>query len=214
MSATDKKYAKLVMVTGANNNKYYEMIYEGGSTFTINYGRIESTKTTLTKPINKWDSIYNEKVGKGYKDVTHTISVTVDKNTKADDDTALVQVKDAKVAKFLALMKQYTDGLVAKTYTVKAKDVTQAQVDEAQAHLDALPINSHNSFVSITSFTDVSLTKELCELMGNSVNIVDADGSFYLEQETDRSLIVETYERESMLIKQLDDICKQVRGWN
>ena len=68
--------------------------------------------------------------------------------------------------------------------------------------------------VSITSFTDVSLTKELCELMGNSVNIVDADGSFYLEQETDRSLIVETYERDSMLIKQLDEICKQVRGWD
>ena len=68
--------------------------------------------------------------------------------------------------------------------------------------------------VSITSFTDVSLTKELCELMGNSVNIVDADGSFYLEQETDRSLIVETYERDIMLIKQLDDICKQVRGWD
>jgi hypothetical protein len=68
--------------------------------------------------------------------------------------------------------------------------------------------------VSITSFIDVSLTKELCELMGNSVNIVDADGSFYLEQETDRSLIVETYERDSMLIKQLDEICKQVRGWD
>lgn len=140
MSATtDKKYAKLVMVTGANNNKYYEMIYEGGSVFTINYGRIESTKTTLQKPISKWNSIYNEKVGKGYKDITHTVSVTVDTNTKAaDDNTTLAQIQDAKVAKFLALMKQYTDGLVAKTYTVKAKDVTQAQVDEAQTHLDAL----------------------------------------------------------------------------
>lgn len=138
MSATtDKKYAKLVMVTGANNNKYYEMIYEGGSTFTINYGRIESTKTTLQKPISKWNSIYNEKVGKGYKDITHTVSVTIDEN-KVDDKTTLAQIQDAKVAKFLDLMKQYTDGLVAKTYTVKAKDVTQAQIDEAQVHLNAL----------------------------------------------------------------------------
>jgi poly [ADP-ribose] polymerase len=151
----NKKYAKLVMVTEANNNKYYEMIYEGGSDFTINYGRIESTKTTLKKPYRQWDSIYNEKVKKGYKDMTHTVSVTVEEKT---DDTPdkLSTINDVKVSNFLELMKKYTDGLVAKTYTVKAKDVTKAQIEEAQGHLDQL--------LKINKTDNVAVNSKLLEL--------------------------------------------------
>lgn len=135
--STEKQYAKLIMVSDKNNNKFYEMIYEGGSNFTINYGRIESTKTTLQKPYSQWKSIYNEKVKKGYKDMTHTVSVTVEVK-KDDKPEVIAQIQDVKVAQFLTLMKKYTDGLVAKTYTVKAKDVTQSQVDEAQGYLNDL----------------------------------------------------------------------------
>jgi poly [ADP-ribose] polymerase len=131
------------------------MIYEGGLNFTINYGRIESTKTTLQKPISKWNSIYNEKVGKGYKDVTHTVSVIVEEK-KSNNETILDQIQEAKVAQFLDLMKKYTDGLVAKTYTVKAKDVTQAQVDEAQKYIDEL--------VKIDKKDTVSINSKLLEL--------------------------------------------------
>jgi len=153
--STEKQYAKLVMVTGANNNKYYEMIYEGGPSFTINYGRIESTKTTLSKPYSQWKSIYNEKVKKGYKDVTHTVSVTVE--DKVDEpESKLSQIQDAKVNKFLTLMKQYTDGLVAKTYTVKAKDVTQSQIDEAQGYL--------NELLKIDKKDEVAINSKLLEL--------------------------------------------------
>jgi poly [ADP-ribose] polymerase len=152
---TDKKYAKLIMVTGINNNKYYEMLYEGGSNFTINYGRIESTKTTLQKPHSQWDSIYKEKVKKGYKDMTHTISVTVeDKVVEPEKDLDIIQ--EIKVNQFLTLMKQYTDGLVAKTYTVKAKDVTKAQVDEAQGYI--------NELLKIDKKDEVSINSKLLEL--------------------------------------------------
>lgn len=154
--ANDKKYAKLVMVTAGNNNKYYEMIYEGGSNFTINYGRIESTKTTLQKPLFKWDSIYNEKVGKGYKDVSHTVSVVIEAKTDDTKDIKLAQIQEAKVAQFLELMKKYTDGLVAKTYTVKAKDVTQAQIDEAQDYI--------NELVKIDKKDTLSINNKLLEL--------------------------------------------------
>ena len=133
----EKKYAKLVLVSNKNSNKYYEMIYESGDNFTVNYGRIESTKTTLQKPYSQWKSVYNEKIKKGYKDVTHTVSVIVENVTETTDDK-LIKIEEAKVEQFLTLMKKYTDGLVAKTYSVKAKDVTQAQVDEAQRHLDDL----------------------------------------------------------------------------
>lgn len=134
---SDKKYAKLVMVTPDNNNKYYEMTYNGGSNFDVKYGRIESTAQTATYPISKWSSKYNEKVNKGYKDITHTVSVTV-QTTDKKSDASYVKISDAKVDTFLNLMKQYTDGLVAKTYTVKATNVTQAQVDEAQKYIDEL----------------------------------------------------------------------------
>lgn len=152
----DKKYAKLVMVTGTNNNKYYEMIYEGGTNFTINYGRIESTKTTLSKPISKWNSIYNEKVNKGYKDVSHTVSVTIEENSNLSKDNKLEQIKEAKVAQFLSLMEKYTNGLVSKTYTVKAKDVTSAQIKEAQSHL--------NDLMKIDKKDTISINNKLLEL--------------------------------------------------
>ena len=42
------KYAKLIMVTTENNNKFYEMTYEGGSSFNVKYGRVESTIQTAS----------------------------------------------------------------------------------------------------------------------------------------------------------------------
>lgn len=152
---SDKKYAKLVMVTASNNNKYYEMTYNGGTSFNVKYGRIESTAQTATYPISQWSAKYNEKIRKGYKDMTHTVTV---QTTDAVDSTPdnLSDISDTKVDQFLKLMKKYTDGLVAKTYTVKAKDVTQAQVDEAQKYLDEL--------VKIPKKDTVAINSKLLEL--------------------------------------------------
>ena len=151
----ERKYAKLIMVSDKNNNKYYEMIYEGGSNFTINYGRVESTRTTLQKGINQWNSIYNEKIKKGYKDITHTVSVIVEDKI-IEPENKLLEIKEAKVATFLTLMKKYTDGLVSKTYTVKAKDVTQIQIDEAQKYI--------NDLVSIDREDVTTINSKLLEL--------------------------------------------------
>lgn len=131
-----KQYAKLIMVTPDNNNKFYEMKWDGGSNFTATYGRVESTSTTVNYPYSKWNQKYNEKVNKGYKDVTDLVSVEVKEvKTKAPE---LIDVKEVTVNKFLVAMKKYTDGLVAKTYSVKADAVSQKQVDEAQKLIDKL----------------------------------------------------------------------------
>lgn len=132
-----KQYCKLLMVTPGNNNKYYEMVYEGGSTFTVKYGRVESTETKKSYPYSQWDKKYNEKLGKGYKDVTHLVSVEVaEKDSKGKD--VIVKSGDVAVDKFLALMQEYTNGLVSKTYSVKYDKVSQKQVDEAQKILDEI----------------------------------------------------------------------------
>lgn len=131
------KYAKLIMVTADNNNKYYEMIWEGGTNFTVKYGRVELTETTLSYPISQWDTKYREKVKKGYKDVTDMVAVQVDeKDTK--DGMMVGVIADRKVEQFMKKMKAYTDNLVSTTYSVKADKVSQKQVDQAQKILDSL----------------------------------------------------------------------------
>lgn len=132
-----QKFAKLVMVTENNNNKFYTMTYNGGSDFDVEYGRVESTSTKLKYPIGDWSSIYNSKIKKGYKDVSHTVSVKVD-DKKSASPTQYAKIAERLVDDFMSTMKRYTDGLVAKTYSVQAKDVTQAQVDEAQDYIDDL----------------------------------------------------------------------------
>lgn len=142
-----KKFCKLIMVAvndlkdpkkAAQSNKYYIMEWDGTSSdFGVKYGRVESTEATDSYPIGKWDSKYNEKIKKGYRDVTHTVAETVLEDKK-EDKTELAKIEEAKVDRFLNLMKKYTDNLVHSTYTVKFQNVTQSQVDNAQEFITDL----------------------------------------------------------------------------
>lgn len=160
-----RKFCKLVCVTADNNNKWYEMEWDGtSSSFNCKYGRIESTTQHATYPIGKWQSKYNEKIKKGYKDVTHTVQVMV---PIADDKPdVLGKIEEEKVDRFLNLMKKYTDGLVAKTYTVKAQNVTQQQVDNAQGFLNKLLKIPKKDVTTINS-TLLELYMEIPRYMGD-----------------------------------------------
>ena len=132
----NKQYCMLRMVTTGNNNKYYEMTWNGGPMFSVKYGRIESGAQSATYPYSMWNTKYNEKVKKGYTDVTDLVTVDVVKDVKAD--VPLEDVKERLVNDFLVLMKRYTDKLVSTTYSVKAEAVSQKQVDAAQKIIDDL----------------------------------------------------------------------------
>lgn len=133
------RYTKLLMITAENNNKYYEMTEKSGI-IDVKYGRVDLTSSSATYPLGQWDSIVASKVKKGYKDVTHLVSVKEDTSVKkkVTEITTLADIDDKVVANFLAVMKKYTDGLVSSTYTVKAVDVSRAQVDEAQKIINEL----------------------------------------------------------------------------
>jgi len=138
MASQSVNYCKLIMVTGENNNKYYEMIHDGvSSMFTVNYGRVELTKTTISKPFSEWTSLKNSKIRKGYKDVTDLVSVKEKVEDKTDKEV-LIKEEGDKVEEFINLMKKYTQGLINNTYTVKPKDVTLEQVKQAQGIIDKL----------------------------------------------------------------------------
>jgi poly [ADP-ribose] polymerase len=123
------------MVTEANNNKYYIMEEKAG-VIHIEYGRVDSTSTKLTKPLSQWNSIYKEKTKKGYKDVTDLVTEKVVETDEVDDAEVLSKLDEAKVNAFLDLMQKYTDGLVKNTYSVTYKSVTVEQVKKAQTILD------------------------------------------------------------------------------
>lgn len=160
-----KKFAKLVMVTGNNNNKYYEMEWDGkSSNFSVKYGRVESTAVTKSYPSYDWDTKYNEKIRKGYKDITHTVMEEVVKSK--DGNQKLDKIKDASVDSFLSLMKKYTDGLVSKTYTVKAKNVTKKQLDNAQSFIDSLKKTKKTDTKGINALL-LQLYTEIPRYMGN-----------------------------------------------
>lgn len=128
------QYCKLLMVTSENNNKFYIMEEKNG-TLHIEYGRVDSTSTKLTKPMSEWAKLYREKTKKGYKDVTHLVTEKVVDEIEEVDEV-LAKLDEAKVNAFLDLMQKYTDGLVKNTYSVTYKSVTVEQVKKAQAILD------------------------------------------------------------------------------
>ena len=145
------RHCHLVMVTAANNNKYYDMT-EQGDTLLVKYGRIGSTETTKTYPISKWDSIYAQKIGKGYKDETALTAVT---QVIAKDDYKPIENKD--IAAVVEFLREQARETVRKNYTVGSDSVTQDMVDEAQAKLDYI-------FRRATSITVQQFNDELIEL--------------------------------------------------
>ena len=123
------KIAKLIMVTSANNNKYYDM-KETGSTLKVKYGRIGSTEQHASYPMSKWNSLYKSKIKKGYKDVTElrVVQESVDFQSITNDEISTI----------VARLQAFANKSVSNNYTVSSDTVTQAQVDEAQKLLDEL----------------------------------------------------------------------------
>lgn len=112
--------------SATQSNKYYNM-FPQGDTFKVEYGRFGSTKTTKTYPISRWRSIYRQKTGKGYKDITDlkkTATVKTDSSGNKDFD------------EFYKVFSKYTRDLVSSTYVTDG--ASQAQIDEAQHILNEI----------------------------------------------------------------------------
>ena len=136
------------MTTAQNNNKYYDMVEEGGNLY-VTYGRVGVTEQKKTYPASKWDSIYKSKIKKGYKDVTELrceIS-TVD----------FADIGDKSISAFVNELQRYAKGSVAKNYTISSEAVTQQQVDEAQKILDKLSNLSSKRRIDWQGFNDLLL---------------------------------------------------------
>jgi poly [ADP-ribose] polymerase len=105
------------------------MYWDGSSsTFSVEYGRVNSTHQTGNYNISLWDSKYKEKIKKGYKDVTPKVSLNITSDKKITDPSLL----------FIQKMLKYSSGIVSKTYAVSGSSISQDQIDEAQKILDKI----------------------------------------------------------------------------
>ena len=137
------RQVQLIMVTENNNNKFYNMIEEG-SQIRIEYGRVGAAVRTCYKPLSKWDSIYREKTGKGYKDITSLKSEVKIQCYKEIEDSSVKYIVDLLISR----AKQQ----IANNYRVSYTEVSQKQIEEAQAIVDRLAVIS--SSTAIHTWTD------------------------------------------------------------
>ena len=134
------KIAKLVCVTDINNNKFYYMTEnEGVGTFTAEWGRVDSTKSTKDYPMKEWDAKYRDKTSakKGYTDVTHLYTEAITTNSTTVTDSTFIS-NDKWVKKLIEDLQRYANKTISENYKVSTKNVTQKMIDEAQLIIDEI----------------------------------------------------------------------------
>jgi poly [ADP-ribose] polymerase 2/3/4 len=133
MNMSADKVRKLIMVTGDNNNKYYDMTRnDDNSTWTAKWGRVGVTESTQVYPMEKWDSKYREKVKKGYKDVTEMFMVSGEKTS------SFLDISNSAIKQLIDFLQKAAKKSISENYMVSSEAVTIRQVEEAQRILDFL----------------------------------------------------------------------------
>ena len=161
----------LIMVTAENNNKYYNCFPEGDN-FRVEYGRVNSTKTTTSYPMSKWESQISSKIKKGYKDVTDLKTALVEEIKT--DGTKYKDIENESVRRIIEKLRGLARDTVKKNYSVSSASVTEEMVYEAQ-----LVINNLISIKSVNKFNDELL--KLFEIIPRKMDNVRS----YLIKSTD-----------------------------
>lgn len=154
----------LIMVTTANNNKYYNLFPEGDQ-FRVEYGRVDATKTTTYYPMSKWNSQITNKLKKGYQDVTDLKKDLVEEISSSNPESPYKEIENAAVKAIVEKLQTLARETIRKNYTVKASSVTQDMVDAAQKIIDTLA----NSCSTVEEFNDnlLKLFTVIPRKMGN-----------------------------------------------
>lgn len=134
---SDLKIAKLIFVEGrggVNSNKFYDMYELSNNTFRAEYGRVDKTKTTINKPMCKWNITFNSKIKKGYSDVTDLFSNTNEKKQQKD----IFKIDNDSVKSLMTSLDSYSKKSVQQNYKVSSDKVTNKMIDEAQLIIDII----------------------------------------------------------------------------
>jgi poly [ADP-ribose] polymerase 2/3/4 len=126
----------LRMVTGQNNNKDYIMTDNDDGTFTAEWGRYGVGRMQhKSYPLAQWDGKMNEKLRKGYRDVT---SYTAAPLVKPKRNGGFQLIAEPAIAEVFDNLMRRSKATLAANYEVGAEVVTQKQLDDAQELIDRL----------------------------------------------------------------------------
>ena len=179
----------LIMVTAENNNKYYNCFPEGDN-FRVEYGRVNSTKTTTSYPMSKWESQISSKIKKGYKDVTDLKTALVEEIKT--DGTKYKDIENESVRRIIEKLRSLARDTVKKNYSVSSASVTEEMVYEAQ-----LVINNLISIKSVNKFNDELL--KLFEIIPRKMDNV-------------RSYLIKSIDEIDKVISREQDLLDIMRG--
>lgn len=117
------------MVTECNSNKFYRIGAAAPSgIFSVEYGRIGCmSPAAAVYPAGRRESIYREKIRKGYRDITEQASPRM----AAADAAAAHDEGEALVARLASMAR----GFIGRSCSVDLKCITQEMMDRAQQRL-------------------------------------------------------------------------------
>ena len=127
----------LIMITAANNNKYYRMLPKDDGTFDVEYGRVGASCQHSNYPVSQWDKKYREKVRKGYVDQTDLMTDLVHEEKKKGSKD-VKDIENKVIAQIVERLQDMANKTIQKNYRVESVAVTQAMVDKAQDHIDKM----------------------------------------------------------------------------
>ena len=151
------KIIKLIFVEGIgkNSNKFYNMSENSDGTFSVEYGRVDSTSQKTSYPMSQWSKKYNEKLKKGYKDITELYKIEDDNLNESKEKFIS---NDTYVRQLIEDLQRWASNTVKENYKVSSKNVTSKMVEEAQHIMDKI------SNLYQTKYTTTDLNKLLLEL--------------------------------------------------
>lgn len=157
---TNKKMGKIIKLIfvegiGKNSNKFYNMSENSDGTFSVEYGRVDSTSQKTSYPMSQWSKKYNEKLKKGYKDITELYKIEDDNLNESKEKFIS---NDTYVRQLIEDLQRWASNTVKENYKVSSKNVTSKMVEEAQHIMDKI------SNLYQTKYTTTDLNKLLLEL--------------------------------------------------
>lgn len=128
------KVCHLIMVDDkGNHNKTYDMKQINDNQFEASWGRYGARKQTRIYSMSVWDSLYQQKLDKGYTDITDLKSVTVSTSNNQYDE-----IEDKAVRELVDALLRYANECVKRNYQVSTKEVTRIMIRKAQDSIDRL----------------------------------------------------------------------------
>lgn len=122
-------------------------------TFIVEWGRVGYAPQTTQYPMSQWNKKYQEKLKRGYSDITSLKIVNEDSNEVSIDDKL-----EAAVKRLIKDLQNFANDSIKANYTVSSKDVTIQQVEAAEKIIEEL-LNLSNKSASLED-----INKKLIEL--------------------------------------------------